>query len=217
LLDSTNVEGSLVTLDALYAHVTDLQEVLSRGADYIVGIKGNQPLLEAEILNFFRQAHAVNFEGVNATHAKTEDEGHGRKEVRRAIATQGIEWLPQKDEWGLKTLIEIRSERTLKGKTECSTRYYGSSRIDDAEQFLKWIRGHWKIENSLHYVIDVIFKEDASLANVGYSAENMALLRRLAMNIIKVFDPGRGMADARRCAMYEPDYLSGILAKVFIN
>ena len=118
---------------------------------------------------------------------------------------------------GLEALIEIRSERILKGKTEYSTRYYGASRIGNAEQFSKWIRGHWGIENSLHYVMDVVFQEDASLANAGYSAENMSLLRRLAMNIVRVFDPDRGMADARRCAMYEPNYLRGLLAKVFIK
>lgn len=217
LLDSINVEGAIVTLDALYANVADLQKILTRGADYIVGIKGNQPLLEAKILNFFHQAHAVNFEGVNVSQVETKDEGHGRKEVRNIIVTQELEWLPQKHDWGLEALIEIRSERILKGKTEYSTRYYGASRIGNAEQFSKWIRGHWGIENSLHYVMDVVFQEDASLANAGYSAENMSLLRRLAMNIVRVFDPDRGMADARRCAMYEPNYLRGLLAKVFIK
>ena len=114
LLDTVNVEGAIVTLDALYSHVSELQEVLTRKADFIVCIKGNQPLLEAEVLNFFDQAHAVNFEGVDVSHIETKDEGHGRKETRKVIATQDIEWLPQKNDWALETLIEVRSERILR-------------------------------------------------------------------------------------------------------
>ena len=124
-------------------------------------------------------------------------------------------WLSQRDEWSLKSVIEVRSERVMASKTEEGVRYYGSSRLGTPAQFAEWIRGHWQIENGLHYVADVIFKEDASLANTGHAAENIALLRRLSMNIIRTFDPKRGMADARRNSMFEPAYLRGLLSRLF--
>ena len=128
-----------------------------------------------------------------------------------------LDWLPQKDKWYLQSIIEIRSERVIGDKIEIAKRYYASSRKADAKEFANWIRGHWAIENGLHYVMDVIFREDASLSDIGYSAENMSLIRRLASNVIKTFDPGRGIADARRNATFEPKYLRGLLGKMFVK
>lgn len=104
----------------------------------------------------------------------------------------------------------------MKDKVERSIRYYGSSRRGTANQFMGWIREHWSIE-SMHHVMDVVFEEDASLGDSGASAENMALIRRLAGNVIRMFDPHRGMTNARRCATYEPSYLRGLLGKVFVK
>lgn len=110
----------------------------------------------------------------------------------------------------------MRAQRTIAGKVEKSTRYYGSSRKGTADQFMSWIRGHWGIE-SMHYVMDVVFAQDASLGDSGELLQNMSLIRRLPGNIIKIFDPNRGITDARRCATYEPVYSRGLLAKVFVK
>jgi predicted transposase YbfD/YdcC len=154
-------------------------------------------------------------EGISLT--ETREKGHGRSETRSVCVATDLDWLPQKYDWSLESIIEIRSERIIGDKIEIATRDYGSSRKADAKKFANWIRGHWSIENSLHYIMDVVFKEDASLSDVGYSAENMSLIRRLSSNIIKTFDPDRGVADARRNATYEPKYLRGLLGRVFIN
>lgn len=216
LLDTVDVKGAIISMDALYAHVTDIKEVMSRGADYIVGIKGNQRSLEAEVRNFFEQAKEAGYEDLGISQYETHEKGHGRNEFRKICVTNDLEWLPQRETWHLHSLIEIRSCRITKDKTEQSIRYYGSSKKGDAKEFARWIRGHWAIE-CLHYVMDVIFQEDASLSNVGHSAENMSLIRRLASNIVKMYDPERGLADARRNATYDPNYLSGLLGKVFIK
>lgn len=216
LLDSVNVEGAIVTMDALYAHVSDIEQVLKRKADYIVGIKGNQGSIAAEVRNFFEQAHAANYEEVAVTRDAVTEKGQGRIEERIVCVTSDLEWLPQREAWHLQSLIEVRSKRILGDKVEGSIRYYGSSRLGTANQFAKWIREHWEIE-SMHYVMDVVFEEDAVLGDSGASAENMALMRRLASNMIRTFDPHRGMAAARRCATYEPAYLRGLLAKVFVK
>lgn len=215
LLDTVDVRGSIISLDALYAHIPEVQEILSRGGDYIVGIKGNQGNLEAEVKNFFDQAHAIDFEEVAVTRYATEDKGHGRLEKRQVTVTSDLEWLTQKDAWGLQSLIEVRSERRINGVVEQATRYYGSSRRAEAKKFSVWVRNHWSIENSLHYIMDVVFGEDASLSDCGYSAENISLIKRLAMNIVRIIDPKRGMASARRSATFEPKYLRGLLARVF--
>lgn len=187
-------------MDALYANVNALNEVLSRGADYIVGIKGNQPTLEAELQNFFEQARAVNYEDIEGISlAETHEKGHGRSERRSVCVVTELDWLPQKDEWNLQSLIEIRFERVLGDNIEIATRYYGSSRKADAKKFATWIRGHWGIENSLHYVMDVVFREDASLSDIGYSAENMPFFFRSLENTSLIgVEPGRSLRDFLR-------------------
>lgn len=218
LLDSIDITEAVISVDALYANIHDTRLILNKESDFIVGIKGNQPNLEAELHNFFEQAKAVNYEGVDGiTLFETDEKGHGRIERRSICVVNELDWLPQKDEWQLKALIEIRSERIIGDKIGLETRYYASSRKADAKKFAYWIRGHWGIENTLHYVMDVIFKEDASLSDIGFSAENMSLIRRLAANIIRTFDPDSGIADARRNATYDPNYLRGLLGRMFVK
>jgi predicted transposase YbfD/YdcC len=215
LLNAIDVRGAIVSLDAHYAYVRDLQLIVNAGADFIVGIKGNQGNLEAEIKNYFDQANVIQYDSEELKCHTTLDKGHGRVEIRHICVTQDLEWLPQKDLWNLKSLVEVRSERISNNKNEIGVLYYGSSRAGTPQQFANWIRGHWNIENGLHYVADVVFEEDASLADTGYAAENMGLLRRLAMNIIKTIDPERGITDARRNAAFEPNYLRGLLSRLF--
>lgn len=217
LLQAINIEGALVSMDALFCHKSDLKKILDNGADYLVGLKGNQPTLEDEVFHYFDEARLCNYEGTGIDFHITCEKDHGRIETREVRTLTELEWLEQAEAWTIKTVIEVKSERVIKGKIERATRYYLSSRIGSAEYFAKNIRGHWGIENHLHYVIDVVFKEDASLANSGNTAENMSLLRRLATNIVRTVDPGRGLAEARRAATYEPNYLLGLLSRTFVK
>lgn len=215
LLKAIDVHGAIISMDAHYTYRENLSLVLKAGADYLVGIKGNQGNLEDELSNYFDQANAMQYDVEELECHTTIEKDHGRIESRHICVTQNVEWLPQAEQWGLKSLVEVRSERVLGEKKEEGIRYYGCSRTGTAKQFANWIRGHWGIENGLHYVADVIFEEDKSLANTGYAAENMALFRRLTMNVIKTVDPTRGVADARRNAAFEPNYLRGVLSKLF--
>jgi predicted transposase YbfD/YdcC len=217
LLESINVQGAIISMDALYAHTEDLNKVLTAGADYLVAIKGNQGNLHAEIENFFRQAREADYEGIEVSRVETHEKDHGRIESRGVNVVTELDWLPQRGKWNLKSIIEVRSERVIGDKKEGAIRYYGSSRKASAKMFGKWIREHWSIENGLHYVMDVVFDENASLSDTGNSAENMALIRRLALNMIRTLDPGRSIADARRNATYSSDYLRGLLAKAFVK
>ncbi len=117
------------------------------------------------------------------------------------------------------SIIEVTSIRefTDGSKTETAKRLYISSRQDSASRFAKWIRSHWGIENNCHWVADVIFNEDEAQTNVGHSAENMSIFRRLAMNMAATADPERGMASVRRAAAFRSGYLKGILDKIFLK
>jgi predicted transposase YbfD/YdcC len=219
LLQGVDVHGALISADALFAHVSTAQKFLDHGADYLIGLKGNQGNFHAEAQNFFDQAHAADYEEVDVErHLPSPEKGHGRIEKRSICVCTAIDWLPQTATWpGLKTIVEVRSDRETKDKKTSEIRYYFSSRKATAKEFAEWTRGHWSIENPLHWVLDVIFKEDAAQANAGFIAENMALFRRVSMNIIKTVDPSRGFADARRCCTYEPNYLRGLLGKLFVG
>lgn len=215
LLKAINVKGAIVSMDAHFTYVDDLTLILEAGADYIVGIKGNQGTLEAEVRNYFDQAHAIGHDHPEFALHTTVDKAHGRLETRQICVTGNLDWLPDREKWGMQSLVEVRSERVIGDKISQNIFYYGSSRKGSSKEFARWIRGHWKVENNLHYVADVTFGEDASLADAGHTAENMALLRRLTMNIIKTIDPKRGLADARRSAAFDPNYMRGILSKLF--
>ncbi len=144
--------------------------------------------------------------------------GHGRIEIREVRVVEDLDWLPNASKWkNLACLIEVRSTRQKIGSTakEVFRRFYISSRLAPAKAFAKWVRQHWSIENKCHWVADVIFEEDENLMDRGYSAENLGLFRRLAMNIAAVADPERGLAAVRRAATFGTGYLKGILAIIF--
>ena len=217
ILESIDVEGALLSMDAMFTQKANAALIIEKKADYLMGLKGNQGNLLDEIQYYFEDAAKVNFEGVEHDCHYYEGSGHGRKEKRTIHVVCDLEeWLPQIEEWkGLKTAIEVTSERTIKGKTETCTQYYICSRIDSAIQFGSWIRGQWSIENNLHWVADVVFREDDATNRVGHSAENLTLVRRLVMNMVNLFDPSSGLASARRFATHESEYLKGMLVKVF--
>lgn len=219
LLKDIDVSGALISTDALFAHISRAQQFLDHGADYLIGLKGNQGNFHDEAKNFFNQARDIKYEGVDVErYISSPEKGHGRIEQRSICICTALDWLPQAQTWpGLKAIIEVTSEREIEGKKTSENRYYFSSRKASAKEFAGWIRGHWLIENPLHWVLDVIFREDAAQAKAGFIAENMAFFRRLSMNIIKIADPDRGFADARRICMYEPKYLRGILGKIFVS
>lgn len=217
ILEAVNVEGALLSMDALFTQKKNAELILKHGADYLMGLKGNQSSLLNDIRYYFEGASASNFEGLDHDFHYYEEQGHGREEKRTIQVVCNLEeWLFQVEDWkGLKTAIEVVSERTVKGKTETCTQYYISSRVGSAKQFGNWIRGQWSIENNLHWVADVVFREDDAMNKTGNSAENLTLIRRLSMNIINLFDQSTGMAAARRFATYEPEYLKGLLVKIF--
>lgn len=220
ILKQVDVEGAIISGDAHFTLSTSAEQITDAKADYLLAVKENQPNLCAEIENFFDQAHAVEWEEVPHLFYQKVEKGHGRIESREVRVVQDLDWLVSANKWkSLACIIEVRATRQKIGSatSETSKRLYISSRKASAEDFAKWIRQHWSIENNCHWLADVIFREDNVLANKGNTAENMGLFRRLVMNMAVVADPERGLASVRRAATFSSGYLKGILARFFCS
>jgi predicted transposase YbfD/YdcC len=218
ILKQVDVSGAIISADAHFTVAEVARQIVQAGADYILAVKENQPTLSAELENFFDQAHKAEWMYVAHSTHRTVEKGHGRIETREVWASEDCDWLPERLKWeGLHSVVEVRTtrENMATGHKESSRRMYISSRPANAKFLAGCIRGHWSIENSCHWVLDVVLKEDQASSRVGHSATNLALIRRLAMNIAAIADPKRGMASLRRCAAFGNNYLNGILGKVF--
>src|SRR5690606_20618959 len=180
--------------------------ICDAGGDYFLALKGNAGLIYDEVVQYFKEAEEAGYQYLDHTSFTRQDTEHGRKVKVTVRCVQDIEWLPQLKHWEkLKSLVEVVSERTVKGKTAVERRYYISSSGSNAEQQAGKSRSHWMIENHLHRQLDVNFMEDDSLVNTGHAAENLATFRRLALNEL---GPGKGLLHRRRKAAWDEEYLT---------
>lgn len=213
LLQQINVKGAVVTMDAMGTQTEIAASICNAKADYVLALKKNHPGLYNEVENMFRQAVAVNFEGVEHSMMETKEQGHGRKERRTVYTLSDIEWLPQKVEWeGLKSVTMVISERICEGVSSVENRYYISSLQEDAARIGYCIRTHWSIENQCHWVLDMGFREDAQKAREADVAENLSILRRIALNLLKQDKKTKGGIELKRKkAGWNVEYLLQLL------
>jgi predicted transposase YbfD/YdcC len=184
------------------------------GGNYILALKGNQGHLSDEVENYFDQAEKIDFEGVECDAVGSKNCAHGRIEKREIYTTEDIDWLPQKDEWkNLRSLIMVKSERIVLGQpSTIERRYYLSSLSADALRLANTIRGHWGIENKVHWVLDVAFREDEQNANAGNIAENMSMIRRISLNLLKEEKTAKcGIEIKRQMAGWDEEYLLKVI------
>ena len=186
LLDLLSLRGATVTMDAMGCQKGIAKALVDKGADYIFGLKGNQPSLHREVLDAFDAEACAALAREAGSYAVTADKGHGRSEVRRVWVQRDVSWLAQTKEWpGLASLVLVEAERTRRGVTSCERRAYISSLAVSAEEIGAKVRGHWHVENRLHWVLDVSFGEDRARIGRKNGAENMSLMRKIAMNLLQ--------------------------------
>jgi predicted transposase YbfD/YdcC len=214
LLKLLEINGCIVTMDAMGCQKEIAAEIVEAGADYVLALKGNQGGLFEDVQWLFKQAESVDFEGVEHSFAQRVDKGHGRIEIRRCWTLSQLDYLTQKPLWkGLQTVVKVESVRRCQGKVTTESRFFISSLASDAAVLLNAVRTHWSIENSLHWVLDVSFGEDDSSIHRDYAAENMAVLRHLALNLLsRDSSEKRGIAARRKKAAWDQDYLIKILS-----
>lgn len=212
LLRALELAGCVVTADALHCQKNIAKEILEADADYVLALKGNQGTAFTEIKTFLDEA--IQRQENHLVSLKTTDKGHGRLEVRRYWQTEKIEWFADRKAWeGLRSVGVVEARRQIKGKESVERRYYLSSLKADVEKFARAVRGHWSLENQLHWVLDVVFGEDQSRARTGNAAENLAQTRRLAVNILRRDKTcKRSIKGKLMRAAIDPDYLKLILS-----
>jgi predicted transposase YbfD/YdcC len=191
LLDMIDIQGDTVTIDAMGCQTAIASKIRSKQADYILSVKENQPILHGEIKDYFTYLDETNELPCDIWESELEKD-HGRIERRRIRKVSEIDFLSCKKQWkGLKTIIEYRCQRTVKGETKITDRYYISSKDVPAEDFGNTIRNHWSIENRLHWALDVNFGEDKSQARKDNSPKNLNVLRKIALGLMRLVDAGK--------------------------
>lgn len=202
LLRLLDVSGCVVTVDAMGCQTQIAQAIRDEGAEYVLRVKDNHAHLHQDLQDWFAYADEVGFASLNAAFAETINKDHGRLEIRRCWAISdplAFEYIRHFDGWAdLQTIVRVVRERRLPDGTQTSqTAFYISSLPHDAERLLAATRNHWAIENSCHWVLDVTFAEDASRIRTAFAPHNMALLRRMALNLLKR-DPSKGSLRQKR-------------------
>lgn len=190
ILDDLDIEGTTISIDAIGCQKEMTKKIILKGGEYILALKANQKSLLSDVGSMF-DAKKTYFPDVFEEH----DKGHGRIESRKSEVLNNTMWLQERHpEWeNLKSVIKVTSIRDLKDKeTSTTVRYYISSQIASAQEQLERTRRHWGIENNLHWILDVQFKEDDSLIRKNNAAENMAAVRKMALNIIKNYKAETG-------------------------
>lgn len=208
LLEVLELTGCIVTIDAMGCQTEIAEKIIRKGADYILSVKGNQGLLEEGILDTIRFVKPVDeFEET--------DFGHGRIEQRKCSVFTDFSLIENASKWtNLKSVVKIEATRTIKatGKEEKETRFYITSLEPEAMKIAKGVRGHWGVENSLHWVLDVSFGEDKSMKHNQNAIENFSIITRIALNLVKKeASKKRSVKGKRLDAGWDNDYLLKIL------
>jgi predicted transposase YbfD/YdcC len=218
VLAALDLRGATVTIDAIGCQTTITESIVERGGDYVLPVKDNQPTLHHEVLETFTEADDSRRRSVDEPvrpeileYEETE-KGHGRLETRRVRVSTSLDWVLSKDRFrGLGFVAEVTRERTVlaSGKTSFETSHYiGSGTPKSAAHVARVIRDHWAVENSLHWVLDVAFREDDARHRAKNAAANMTTLRHFALGLVKQ-DASRklGVANSRKRAGFDRDYL----------
>ena len=215
LLALLDVSGCIVTIDAAGCQTENAKLIRNQGGDYLLALKGNQGTLLDDVELAFDLAEKRQFSGIDSDYAESEENGHGRKEIRRCWAIDDevqLQLLRHREKWiGLQTIVMIETERTrLKKETSKERRYFITSLPCDAEKILNGKRAHWGIENSLHWCLDVGFREDHQSSG-GNGAANLAIVRHIALNLLKQDTSKGSIARKRKRAGWNNNFLEMLL------
>ena len=212
LAQAKQLEGALVTIDAMGCQVAIADKIVGYGADYLLGLKGNQPILEDDVATYFDAAPEAEL----ATKT-TVEKGHGRIETRAYAASGVVDWITSARSYpgaprfsNIRTILKLNTRVEHADRCSFETRYFISSAPCDIERLAVAARGHWGVE-SMHWLLDVEFKDDLSRYRAGYGAKNMAILRRFALGLVRANKSKGSVKSRRKAAGWSPQFLLEIL------
>lgn len=211
LLELLDLKGCIVTLDAIGCQTEIVERIRTKKADYVIALKGNQGTLHEDVRKYWEDPELPRGE---YDEYETVEKGHGRIESRKYRVSDQIKWLAPREEWkDLRSIARVEHVREVGLHKSVEHRYYLTSLKAEAKEIAKAVRTHWEIENKVHWCLDVIFREDQSTVRVRAAARNFALLRRLAMNMLRKDTSSKKSLNMKRhVASWDPKYLELVLA-----
>lgn len=213
LLRMLAIEGAVVTIDAMGCQRDIAQTIIDKKADYILALKGNQGTLKDDVKLFVDEQKAVDFNDAKVSRDKTVDGDHGRIETREVTVVHDVEWLRERHDWpGLKSVVVVESTREVAGKIDREMRLYITSLVLLANQVGPMIRGHWMIENGLHWVLDMIFRDDECRVRTDNAPANFAIIKHIAYNLMRRAATKDSMRLRRKVAAWDDKFLASLIA-----
>lgn len=214
LLERLELTGALVTIDAIGTQTAIADTIVDKGGNYVLALKANRPATHEDVVRFFADPPPDMLEAP----FETTDNDHGRLEMRRHLVCHKVDWLvsdrrypdePRFPHLAMIGMVETKVERA--GKTACERRYYLGSATLDAKTFAQTVRAHWGIENRLHWVLDVVFHDDLARLRTGHGPQNMAIVKHMAINLIRNPKDKHSLKVRRKLANLDPDYLESLI------
>ena len=214
LLDMLAIEGAIVSIDAMGCQRDIAAKIVDRKADYVLALKGNQASLREDVELFAAEQKANDFKDTKVSHHQTVDGEHGRIETRTYTAFHDIAWLQERHDWpGLKGIVMVESTREIADKIEHETRFYITSLVWLAHQLGPVIRSHWAIENSLHWVMDMTFRDDECRIRTHHAPANFATIRHMAHNLLRNARGKDSLRLRRKLAAWNDDFLISLVSR----
>jgi predicted transposase YbfD/YdcC len=219
LLKMLELRGCLVSIDAIGCQKKIAEIIIEEGADYVLALKQNQGNLYEDVSQLFAAARNQEFKNISHQFHKSVEKGHGRIETRRYWIMGNTDYLIGAEKWaGLKSIGMVESERQVNGAVSLEQRYYILSLESDVNKFAEAVRSHWSIENQFHWILDVGFREDASQSCLGHSAENLAVIRHVGLNLLSRDQKTKvGVKGKRLKAGWDDNYLKEVLSALNIS
>ena len=213
LLKMLAIEGAIVTIDAMGCQRDIAAKIVAKKADYVLALKGNQGTLREDIELFATEQKAKGFRDTTVSRHETVDGDHGRIETRTYTAFHDVAWLQERHEWpGLQGFIMVESTREIGDKIERETRFYITSLLWFAAQLAPVVRGHWTIENSLHWILDMIFRDDECRVSTNHAPANFTTIKHMALNLIRRAPGKDSFRLKRKIAAWDHEFLASLIA-----
>ena len=212
LLKMMSIEGAIVTIDAMGCQRDIAQQILDQKADYVLALKGNQGTLREDVEVFADEQKANGFKDTPVSRAQTVDNDHGRLETRTYTVFQDVAWLQERHDWpGLKAVVMVESTREMNDKIEQETRFYITSLVMLAHALGPIVRSHWAVENSLHWVMDMLFRDDECRVRTNHAPANFTTIKHMAHNLLRSAPGKDSLRLRRKVAAWDDRYLASLI------